>query len=70
MLRELWALIRIEYMIIREMNLRLKLLKHQGKMVDTFVDIDKEFTGKQFQIDSVQTELDQLEDRIKSRFGQ
>lgn len=56
-LRELWAFIRIEYMTIREINLRMKLLKHQGKMVDTWIDINHEFTDKQFVIDSIQQEL-------------
>lgn len=68
MLRELWAFIRIEYVIIRELNLRLKLVKHRNKMVDTFVDIDKEFTGRQFMINGVQKEFDRLESKIRSRF--
>lgn len=69
MLRELWAFIRIEYMIIRELNLKLRLAKHRNRMIDTFNDIDKKFTGKQFTIDSVQQELEQLKVRIKSRFS-
>lgn len=69
MLKELWVFIRIEYMIIREMNLRLKLLKHQGKMVDTWIDIDHELSGKKFMIKGVQEEFDRLRARIKSRFS-
>lgn len=69
MLRELWALIRIEYMTIRELNLRMKLLKHQSKMVDTWIDINHEFTEKQFMMEDVQYEFEKLESRIKSRFS-
>lgn len=68
MIKELWCLIRIEYMLIRELNLKLKLVKHQNKMFDTFVEIEKEFTKKHFIIDGVQEEFNQLKSRIGSRF--
>ncbi len=69
MLRELWAYIRIVRVVIREMTYETKLIKHRSKMVDTYMSINKEFTGRRFKIDNVQHEFDQLESRIKNRFN-
>jgi len=69
MLRELWVYIRITWAVIRELNLETKLIKHRSKMVDTYMSVNKEFTGRRFTIDKVQHEFDQLESRIKSRFS-
>lgn len=69
MLRELWVYIRITWAVIRELNLETKLIKHRSKMVNTYMSVNKEFTGRRFTIDNVQHEFDQLESRIKSRFS-
>jgi len=69
MLRELWAYIRITWVVIRELSLETKLIKHRSKMVDTYISVNKEFTGRRFKIDNVQHEFDQLESRIKNRFN-
>ncbi len=69
MLRELWAYIRITWVVIRELSLETKLIKHRGKMVDTYISVNKEFTGRRFTIDNVQHEFDQLESRVRNGFN-
>lgn len=69
MFKELWAYIRIAWAVIIELNLEAKLIKHRSKMVDTYISVNKEFTGRRFSIDNVQHEFDQLESRIKNRFS-
>jgi len=69
MLKELWAYLRIVWVINRELDLKIKLLKHQGKMVDTWTEISHECSGKPFMLENVQYEFDKLESRIKSRFS-
>jgi len=69
MLRELRAYIRITWAVIRELSLETKLIKHRSKMVDTYISVNKEITGRRFTIDNVQHEFDQLESRVRNRFN-